>query len=112
MYFCSLEGHVGKFPKASSLDSPQRSGQMSLCRCFSCLIPSRWLDVEPPLWLLWLPNPFYRATTDWRVVLIRGEGLGGKRRSDEEEMGVEGGGWLAITYRVIQTPEAAAESVT
>lgn len=31
------------------------------------------------------PKTFYQATTDGRVVLIRGEGLGGKRRSNAEE---------------------------
>lgn len=83
--------------------------------------------VDPPLWLLRLPNPFYRAT-DWRVDLIGGGGLGVcVRRSDGEVMGEErkrGGGavshpnsfklsvsgWVgSLSSKVIQTPERERE---
>lgn len=68
--------------------------------------------VDPPLWLLRLPNPFYRAT-DWRVDLIGGGGLGVcVRRSDGEVMGEErkrGGGGVggaSLSSKLIQTSES------
>lgn len=30
------------------------------------------------------PQPFYRATTDWRVVLIRGDGFGGLYKEERQ----------------------------
>ena len=76
---------MSSFPEHPGYTERREVAKKSLCRC--CLMPSRRLCVcvEPPLWLLRLPNPFYRAATDWRVVLIRGDGLGGMRRSDREE---------------------------
>lgn len=62
-------------------------------------MPSRRTCVEPPLWLLWLSDPFNRAT-HWCVVLIRGEGVGGIRRSDAKA----GWGWGADSSKLIQAP--------
>lgn len=65
--------------------------------------------VDPPLWLLRLPNPFYRAT-DWRVDLTGGGGLGVcVRRSDGEVMGEErkrGGEAASLSSKLIQTSES------
>lgn len=86
--FCCLEGHVGNY-FYSFLKHPGYTERREVAKSRCCLMPSRRLCVEPPLCLLRLPNSFYRATTDWRVVLIRGDGFGGceeERRRGEERL--------------------------